>query len=288
MCYDEKDGSGDGKRQSIGVRREMERTEGETVATKGAPSPEPFIAEKPFLPPPFAFSRLPVQLPSYEGTTDLLLWLLRRRVVEVGDVPVTQIARCIDADGSSPLQKADELALAAELVWLKSALLLPQPEPEVLEVPEEWEEGEPLRRRLLRHAPYGLAARFLAERSKVWSRMFPRPADGEMPPPLKELQVGEEPLALLTDALRRVLARMAGLQVRIPRRRLTVPQRIRALLQKLRSSPSKSTTFDVLCADCETLLEVVITFLAVLELVRRGIAGARQDEPFGPILVFLR
>ncbi len=261
--------------------------ETEVLATKEQQFPEPL--EKAInLPTPFVFSRLPVRLPTYEGSAELLVWLLRRRLVEVGEVPVKEVVEHIGKDGSSPLELADEMALAAELAWVKSALLLPQPEPEVLEAPEEEpSDGEPLRRKLLRHAAYGLVARFLAERSKQWSRMFPRPVTEESPSPLKEIAVGDEPLSLLTEALRRVLARWAGAQVKVPRRRLTVPQRIRMLLQMLRAQPDGAATFDTLCADCQSLLEVVITFLAVLELVRRGLVGARQDEPFGPILVFL-
>jgi segregation and condensation protein A len=264
------------------------RMERETVLTaEELQSPEPL--ELIALPAPFSFDKLPVRLPSYEGSAELLLWLLRRQLVEIGDVPAESVARQATNHSASPVQKADALAVAAELTWLKSALLLPQPEPEVVEAPEEEpQNGEMLRRRLLRNAAYGLVARFLAERGKVWSQMFPRPASEDTPAPLKQLVVGDEPLTLLTEALKRVLARMAGAQVRVPRRRLTVPQRIRMLLQILKSMPDKMATFDALCADCESLVEVVVTFLAVLELVRRNLAGARQDEPFGPILVFLK
>jgi segregation and condensation protein A len=217
------------------------------------------------------------------------MWLLRRQLVTVDEVPVDTIAHQIGWQCDDPLQVADEVAVAAELAWMKSALLLPQPEAEALQVSDdEPTDGEPLRRRLLRHAAYGLAARFLAERHKVWSQMYPRSPEETTLTPLKELTVGDEPLALLTEALRRVVARLSGAQGRMPRRRLTVPQRLKMLLQQLRSLPDSTTTFDALCADCTSLLEVIVTFLAVLELVRRGIAGARQDEPFGPILVFLK
>jgi len=144
-----------------------------------------------------------------------------------------------------------------------------------------------LKRRLLRHAAYGLAAKFLAERGKVWSQMFPRPIKDEAPNPVRELVLGDNPSALLLEALRRVLARMTGMPIRPPRR-LTVPQRLRMLLRMLKSNPKGVLSFDALCADCQSLLEVIITFLAVLELIRRGIVSARQDEPFGPILLFLR
>lgn len=255
--------------------------------TEEVQSPEPIKVVA--LPSPFSFDKLPVQLPTYEGSAELLLWLLRRQLVEINDVPTQDIARQAKVYPLQPVQRADAIALAAELTWLKSSLLLPQPEPEVFESPEEEpQDGEPLRRRLLRNAAYGLAAKFLSERNKIWSQMFPRPMNDETPAPLKQLVIGDEPLSLLTEALRRVLARMAGIQVRIPRRRLTVPQRIRMLLQMLKSMPDGVATFDALCADCASLLEVVITFLAVLELLRRGLAGARQDEPFGPILVFLK
>ncbi len=241
------------------------------------------------LPAPFVFTRLPVRLPAYEGSAELLLWLLRRQLVEVGDVTVKEIAKQVGAIHPSPSQKADELAVAAELTWLKSALLLPQPEPEALEAGgEEALEGEPFRRRLLRNAAYGLVAKFLAERGKVWSQMFPRPSEEAFLQPLKEVVLHDEPTALLVEAMRRVLNRMAGLTVRLPRRRLTVPQRLRMVLQMLRASPEGALTFEVLCYDCETLLEVVITFLALLELIRRGVVGARQDEPFAPIVIFLK
>jgi len=264
------------------------------------------------LPAPFLFRRLPVQLPDYEGSAELLVWLLRRQLVGVGEVSVSAIAQQVgmaignrqsavgktqegkrdeqagwDGRSNFPLAVAEEVAIAAELVWLKSALLLPQPEEVEAPEPEEAEEGESLKRRLLRHAAYGLAAKFLAERGKVWSQMFPRPIKDEAPNPVRELVLGDNPSALLLEALRRVLARMAGMPIRPPRR-LTVPQRLRMLLQILKSNPEGMLSFDALCADCQSLLEVIITFLAVLELIRRGIVSARQDEPFGPILLFLR
>lgn len=250
-----------------------------------SPEPNEFVA----LPAPFSFDKLPIKLPSYEGSAELLLWLLRRQFVEISDVPASEIACQAQSRLQNPVQKADALALAAEIAWLKSALLLPQPEPEVFEPEEEMpQDGEQLRRRLLRNAAYGLAAKFLAERNKVWSQMFSRPVGDEAPVPLKQLVLGDEPVALLTEALRRVLARVAGARVQVPRRRLTVPQRIRMLLQMLKSMPERMATFDALCADCESLLEVVVTFLAVLELVRRGLLGAKQDEPFSPIFLFLK
>lgn len=241
------------------------------------------------LPAPFSFDKLPVSLPAYEGSAELLLWLLRRRLVEMEDVPVSNIARQAKNGSTPPLQRTDALAVVAELAWLKSALLLPQPEPEALEVLEEGpQNGEALKKHFLRNAAYRLAAQFLAERGKVWSRMFPRPGNDEAPAPSKQLVVSGEPLSLLMEGLRRVLARMSATQVRVPKRRLTVPQRIRVLLQRLKATPDKMATFDTLCVDCESLIEVVITFLAVLELSRRNLVGARQDEPFGPILVFLK
>jgi len=257
------------------------------------------------LPAPFLFRRLPVQLPDYEGSAELLVWLLRRQLVGVGEVSVSAIAQQVgmgvgktqesnrderagrDGRSNSPLAVAEEVAIAAELVWLKSALLLPQPEEVEAPEPEEAEGGESLKRRLLRHAAYGLAAKFLAERGKVWSQMFPRPIKDEAPNPVRELVLGDNPSALLLEALRRVLARMTGMPIRPPRR-LTVPQRLRMLLRMLKSNPKGVLSFDALCADCQSLLEVIITFLAVLELIRRGIVSARQDEPFGPILLFLR
>lgn len=264
----------------------MER-ETTTILSQEIQSPEP--DEFKVLPAPFSFDRLPVKLPTYEGSAELLLWLLRRQFVDVGDVPAKEVAQQAQICPQNPVQKADALAVASELAWLKSALLLPQPEPEVLETAEEEpQDGEQLRRKLLKNAAYGLAAKFLAERSKIWSRMFPRPTSEETPSPVKQLVLGDEPIALLTEALRRVLARMAAAKVRIPRRRLTVPQRIKMLLQMLKSMPDRTATFDSLCSDCESLLEVIITFLALLELVRRGLVGARQDEPFGPIFVFLK
>ncbi len=250
-----------------------------------SPEPNKLVA----LPAPFSFDKLPVRLNSYEGSAELLLWLLRRQFIEIGDVPAKEVARQAQNYSQNPVQKADALALVAELTWLKSALLLPQPEPEIFDGGEdELQDGEQLRRKLLRNAIYGLAAKFLAERSKIWSKMVPRPANEDTPSPLKQLVLNDEPVALLMEALNRVLARMAGAKVRIPRRRLTVPQRIRMLMQMLKSMTERMATFEELCSDCESLLEVIITFLAVLELIRRGLMGAKQDEPFGPIFVFLK
>ena len=164
------------------------------------------------------------------------------------------------------------------------------------------EEGEAdprreLVERLLEYQRMQDAAKSLEELRDERSLLFNRPALADLPIPPDALpQVESTPEAeaaqLLKDvstfdllrALSRVLQKVNERPVAIVRREpFTLADRTRGLLARLRGGEPQ--TFDSLCDDCESKLEVVITFLAILELVRRARARVTQRANFGEIWI---
>ncbi|MCS7223598.1 MAG: segregation/condensation protein A [Armatimonadetes bacterium] len=252
-----------------------------------------FPQQPPPIPAPFTFHRFFVDLPEYQGPCDLLLWLMRREFIEPSQVSARQIAESFRPKGSRRTEQAEDLFAIACLAHLKSCLLLAEEsdeeaEPETGEEESEAVARQALRRRGFQNLAFRQAAGFLQERLRVWADALARPADAEDGTGEKELVLPQEPAALLVHALKGLLAKITEPQVSVPRRRWTVPFRIRTLTQILRFSADEPYTFDRLCADCQSRQEIIITFLALLELIRRGRVFAWQESPFDPIYLIWR
>jgi segregation and condensation protein A len=194
----------------------------------------------------------------------------------------------------------DFCVTAATLMQIKSRMLLPKNESENEEVLDEDGGNDPRRElveRLLEYQRMQDAAKSLEELRDERSLLFNRPSLHDLPIPRDALPEVEstpeaEAAALLKDvstfdllrALSRVLRKVEERPVAIVRREpFTLADRSRGVLSRLRGSESLS--FEMLCDDCESKLEVVITFLAILELVRRARARVMQRKNFDEIWV---
>ncbi len=244
----------------------------------------------PPIPKAFLFHRLPVALPVYQGPGDLLVWLLKRRFLDLNEVPIADVARSFSLNGAGDADPVEDLAVVASLAYIKSSLLLSEkPEEEEEQEPQD---GEPqrqmLRRRALQNAVFSQVACFLEERARFWSHIVGRCPDEMESDGEKELILSGEPTALLLEALRRVLTRLSQPEVRFPRRRWTVSMRIRSLIPILKNASGTPVTFESLCSDCTTPYEIIVTFLALLELVRTRQVVAWQARLFDCIFVLWR
>lgn len=226
---------------------------------------------------------LEVFLEAFEGPLDLLLWLIKRQNLDILDIPIAQVARqylaYIDMMKTLNLDIAGEyLLMAAMLAEIKSRMLLPRP------VDREEEEEDPranLIRRLQEYERYKSAARVLQDLPQMDRDLFL--ATGELaevgwPAPLParvSLADLQEALANLLDRLQ--LYRHHHIQVEA----LSVRERMTDILSRLDNEQFISF-HDLLRAD-EGRLGVVVSFMAVLELLREALLEVVHEQPFSPL-----
>jgi segregation and condensation protein A len=226
---------------------------------------------------------LEVVLESFEGPLDLLLYLIRRQNLDILDIPVAEITRqymgYIDLLQSLRLELAAEyLLMAAWLAEIKSRLLLPRPP---IQTDEETEDPRAeLVRRLQEYARIRSAADQLDALPRLERDLFPMAVAvpewvPERPPP----QVAARDLALAFAALIQRSALFIHHTIR--GEILSIRERMSAVLARL-DGASGPLTLDTLWTRQECRLGLVVTFLAVLELIREQRVTAHQSDPAAP------
>jgi len=233
----------------------------------------------------------PVRLVNFEGPLDLLLHLIKRHELSIYDIPITlittQYIEYIDLMQEMNLDVAGEfLVMAATLIHIKSRMLLPRPDP-AQEDPEE-DPREALMRRLLEHQKFKAAAELLHERETLRSAQWTRP-DG----PIAEM-VGEAPepeieidLFSLITAFKNVVERSkARPKVYLPGEQIPIEERIEQLMSRL--SETEACGFEELFEDIQTRAGLVVTFLALLEMIRLKLIRVFQTNVVGPIRIYKR
>ncbi len=233
----------------------------------------------------------PVRLENFEGPLDLLLHLIRRHEVNIYDIPITAITRqyleYIDLMTEMNLDVAGEfLVMAATLIHIKSRLLLPRADP-AQEDPEE-DPREALVRRLLEHQKFKAAAELLHERETLRSAQWTRPDGpiaeiaGEAPEPEVEVD-----LFSLISAFRNVVERARQRpKVYLPSEQIAIEDRIEQLMARL--SETEACGFEDLFSDVESRAGLIVTFLAMLEMIRLKLVRVFQSGVVGPIRIYKR
>ncbi len=231
-----------------------------------------------------------IKLPAFEGPLDLLLHLIRENKIDIYDIPISFITgRYLEYIGMMKelnLEIAGEfLVMAATLIQIKSKMLLP-PE-ETTEGSEEQMEDPRLElvQRLLEYQAYRDAATILKEREDEFLRVFSRePEDGT-----EEQEGDAEPYLFdvnifdLLGAFKKLLE-AAPPEVRtITKETLTVKDRMFLIVDLLESS--ESIRFEELFGESATRGQLIVTFLALLELLRVGLARVYQEREFGHIWI---
>ena len=226
-----------------------------------------------------------VKLEIFEGPLDLLLYLIKKDEIDILDIPIAKITaqylEYLDLMQLLDLDIAGEfLVMAATLMHIKSRLLLPPEEREALEEPEE-DPRQELVRRLLEYQKFKEAAQHLEEMGLERSRHFVR---SEISPVIEEGEYFEASLFDLITAFSKVLTsvpRKTFQEIAIDE--FTVEEKIGYILDILKEKTR--TYFTNLFENMKNKMEVVCTFLALLELIRIKEAVVRQPKLFGPILV---
>jgi segregation and condensation protein A len=233
----------------------------------------------------------PVRLQAFEGPLDLLLHLIRKHEVDIYDIPIALITQqyldYLDLMQELDLDVAGEfLVMAATLIHIKSRTLLPRPDPAQEDAEED--PREQLVRRLLEHQKFKAAAELLHEREiqrgAQWARPDGRVSEivGEAPEP--EIEVD---LFSLMAAFRQVLERARHRpHVLLPPEQISIESRIDQLMARL--SETEACGFEELFADVESRAGMIVTFLALLEMIRLKRVRVFQQGNFGPIRVYRR
>ena len=233
----------------------------------------------------------PVKLANFEGPLDLLLHHIRKHEINIYDIQIVLVTKqyldYIDLMQELNLDVAgDFLVMAATLIHIKSRTLLPRTDP-TQEDPDE-DPREALMRRLLEHQKYKAAAELLHERETLRSAQWTRPDGpiteiaGEAPEPEVEVD-----LFSLISAFRAVVERAKHRpKVYLPAEQIPIEDRIEQLMTRL--SETEACGFEDLFADVQTRAGLIVTFLALLEMIRLKLVRVFQAGSVGPIRVYRR
>lgn len=230
-----------------------------------------------------------VRLEVFEGPLDLLLYLIRQEEIDIYDIPIARITRqyleYLEFMKSLDIEIAGEfLVMAATLLKIKSRMLLPRHQ----ELGEEAEDPrKDLVQQLLEYKKFKEIAERLGEKEYQQRRMFPRPKGGfdnaaEIIPP--EPTAPEVGMLELLTAFKQVLERIDKLKLyEIVGEDISIEERIDYLLRVI--TQRRRMTFMELFENEHRRLVMVVTFFALLELMRLGRVSVRQETLFGEILI---
>jgi segregation and condensation protein A len=223
-----------------------------------------------------------VRLDIFEGPLDLLLHLIRKNEVDITDIPISlitaQFLEYVEMMQALNLTLAGEyLLMAATLVNIKSRMLVPR----LVVTDEDEDPRQELVRPLLEYMTIREAAQVLDGRPVLDRDVFAHPAE------LEEIEAGPADLISLglfdlIDAFRRVMAERADEpQVQVPLERKRITERMAEIMNLI--AARQSLTFDQLFEPGVGRSELVLTFLAILELARRRKLKAFQHATGGVI-----
>ena len=228
---------------------------------------------------------LKISLPLYEGPLDLLLDLIRRQKLDIYDIPIAKVTEQyleylhlmeeLDVDVASEF-----LVIAAQLIYIKSRMLLP-PDPDA--IAEELEDPRAeLVRRLLEYEQFKNAAQMLYQRELVENAAWSNPGsvameDSELEPEISVTLY--DLLVVFRDVLKRSEQRPP---MQVDRDEFSVEQMMAFLFEKIVAGPSGVGLSDIL-PEIASRRALITAFLALLELTRLHAIYLQQDKAFGEI-----
>jgi segregation and condensation protein A len=222
----------------------------------------------------------------YEGPLDLLLELIDRAELDITTLAIAQVtdqylAYLRGMKEHDAAEVSAFLVMAARLVQIKSAALLPRP-PLIEHASSEEDDAEALARQLIQYRRFKQISQWLGERETTNQRTYLRLAS----PPFKveaHLDLSDVSLADLIGAARYAFASQPNLPALsrvVSLSRVTIREKINSILNTLRHS-TRSNFRSLLLT--RSRAEIVVTFLALLELIKRRIVEVRQDSLFADI-----
>ena len=229
-----------------------------------------------------------VKLPVFEGPLDLLLYLIKNEEVDIYQVELGKICdqylAYLNVLRDLELEVAGEyLVIAATLVYIKSRMLLPEDQQIATEEDEDGEDPRwELIRQLVEYKKFKDAAGQLSDLQQLQEKLFYRDVIPDLPKS-KDPGLGEVGVFDLVKAFQKILQRAREKEgfKEIHEDRFTVSEKIEMILNRILNE--EVIQFTTLFSDLSSRTEIVVTFLAVLELVRLKQLRARQGENFGEI-----
>jgi segregation and condensation protein A len=231
--------------------------------------------------------RYRVQLPVFEGPLDLLLSLIERQELDITRVSLAQVTdqylAYLDAlEHVRPEVLADFLVVAAKLILIKSEALLPRPR--VVIVESDADAGDDLVEQLRLYRQFKAAAGQLRQREDDGLRTYIRIA----PPARVESRLDmtglglTDLLAAVREALQVAAPPLSVDQV-VPQRKVTIRGQMDLIRSRLRDQGR--VLFQETLARAADRIEIAVTFLAILELIKQYEVAVYQDSLFGPIII---
>ena len=225
-----------------------------------------------------------ITTPVYQGPLDLLLQLIEKAELDITTLALAQVTEQYllhirQMQDCAPDEVSAFLVIATKLVQIKSEALLPRPP---IRQPGEEDPGDALARQLVAYKRYRQIADLLSEREAANLRSYLRLAQ-----PLKiegVVDLSDITLHDLVSAAQEIFAQAslkANINKLVPPPRVTIRDKIAVLTAALRQH--KRISFQSLLVSHRTRLEIVVTFLAMLELIKRHLVQVSQDQLFGEI-----
>jgi len=259
---------------------------GPVPTASGEPSPQEEVFES-------QLDSIKIKLQGFDGPLDLLVHLIKKNQMNVYDIKISVITKqyldYLNLMQELNLDVASEfLVMAATLIHIKSRSLLPRPAPEQ-EDPDE-DPREALVRRLVEHQKFKAAAELLHDRETVRSAQWSRPDEriaalaGEGLDKEPELDVD---LFSLMTAFKAIVERAKQRPVSyLPLEQMPLEMRIEQLIARL--SGVEALGFEELFDDVAQRADLIVTFLAILEMIRLKVLRVFQSSAGGPIRVYKR
>jgi segregation and condensation protein A len=231
-----------------------------------------------------------IKLPVFEGPLDLLLHLIREHKLDIYDIPISKVTdqylHYLSLMESLDLNIAGEFfVMAATLLEIKSKMLLPI-EPDESDSEEPIDPRADLVEKLLEYERFKNAAESLKffedDRRKVFWRLSDELSTYDAPVIPLNLQAMD-----LIAALQQMLNEVSGEEApvtSIERQKVSLRLKMREVLNKVRHNPS-GLPFRELCSSTPTKEDIIVTFLALLELLKMGKITVKQKKVLGEILI---
>jgi len=227
-----------------------------------------------------------VELPFYEGPMDLLLHLIKRNEIDIYDIPIALITeqyleyiemlKVLNLDSIG-----DFLVMAATLMQIKSKMLLPPSQEE--EERDEKDPREELVKRLIEYKKFKEAAKNLSGREEYFSELFEREGGSE--------EFGKEEVLLevsvfdLISAFRSIIGKVEEKEFHeVTLQKMTINDKISYIMERLNSKTD--LTLQDLFLEMNNKIEMIITFVALLELIRLRLIKVVQRSPFATIEIY--
>lgn len=236
-----------------------------------------------------------VKLHQFEGPLDLLLNLIKEASIDLYNIPIHRITRqfldhLAAADQTDLEELSDFLVLAATLLEIKSQMLLPDEDLDVIEAFDGTDPREQLVEKLVRYKIYQEASRYLEEREATYNRVFSKPMST-----ITFEETEEEPLEgldarLLERAIGRLMLRATRFNEdkrdffdKLRRDPYTVEEKIDTIRHRLRATTA--IPFLTCIGNPSDRFELINTFLALLELMKMGEIRISQTDLYAPITI---